>query len=69
MYGNSFVACVEFGKKVKAKTIVTGGESFDPKSKHFTDQAQMYIDGNFKDVLFYKEDVMKNVERQYHPGE
>jgi acyl-homoserine lactone acylase PvdQ len=69
MYGNSFVACVEFGKKVKAKTIVTGGESFDPKSKHFTDQAQMYIDGNFKDVLYYKEDVMKNVERQYHPGE
>jgi len=69
MYGNSFVACIEFGNKIKAKSIVTGGESFDPKSKHYTDQAQMYIDGNFKDVLFYKEDVMKNVERSYHPGE
>jgi len=68
-YGNSFVACVEFGKKVKAKTIVTGGQSFDPKSKHYTDQAQMYIDGTFKDVFFYKEDVLKNVERKYHPGE
>jgi acyl-homoserine lactone acylase PvdQ len=68
-YGNSFVACIEFGKKVKAKSIVTGGESFDPNSKHFTDQAQGYIDGNFKDVLFYKEDVMKNMEKQYHPGE
>jgi acyl-homoserine-lactone acylase len=67
--GNSFIACVEFGKRVKAKSIITGGQSFDPSSKHFTDQAQMYIDGNFKDVLFYKEDVLKHVERKYHPGE
>jgi acyl-homoserine-lactone acylase len=67
--GNSFVACVEFGKKLKAKSIITGGQSFDPSSKHFTDQAQMYIDGNFKDVLFYKEDVMKHTVRKYHPGE
>jgi acyl-homoserine-lactone acylase len=67
--GNSFIACVEFGKKVKAKSIITGGQSFDPSSKHFTDQAEMYIDGNFKDVLFYKEDVLKHVERKYHPGE
>jgi acyl-homoserine lactone acylase PvdQ len=67
--GNSFIACVEFGKKVKAKSIITGGQSFDPSSKHFIDQAQMFLDGNFKDVLFYKEDVMKHVERKYHPGE
>jgi acyl-homoserine lactone acylase PvdQ len=67
--GNSFVACIEFGKKVKAKSIVTGGQSFDPASKHYADQAEMFINGNFKDVLFYKEDVLKNVERKYHPGE
>ena len=67
--GNSFVACVEFGKKIKAKSIVTGGQSFDPSSKHYTDQAQMFIDGNFKDIFFYKEDVLKHVERTYHPGD
>jgi acyl-homoserine-lactone acylase len=67
--GNSFIACVEFGKKLKAKSIITGGQSFDPSSKHFTDQAQMFIDGDFKNVLFYKEDVLKHVERRYHPGE
>ena len=66
--GNSFVAAVEFGKKVKAKSIVTGGEATDPSSKHFLDQSQMYIDGKFKDVLFYKEDVLQHVERKYHPG-
>ncbi|WP_163364918.1 penicillin acylase family protein, partial [Escherichia coli] len=36
--GNSFIAIVEFGPKVKAKTIVTGGHSNNPKSPHFTDQ-------------------------------
>jgi acyl-homoserine-lactone acylase len=66
--GNSFVAVVEFGKKVTAKSIVTGGGSFQPGSKHFLDQAQMYIDGKFKDVFFYKEDIEKNAERTYHPG-
>ena len=29
----------------------------------------MYSTGEFKDVLFYKEDVLKHVERKYHPGE
>jgi len=66
--GNSFVAAVEFGKKVKAKTIVTGGESSDPASPHFSDQATMYLFGVFKDVLFYKEDVLKDVEKKYSPG-
>ena len=66
--GNSFIAVVEFGKRVKAKSLITGGQSFDPRSKHFTDQAQMYSDGKFKDILFYKADVLKNTERTYHPG-
>jgi len=66
--GNSFVAAVEFGKKVKAKSIVTGGEGMDPTSKHFLDQTEGYLTGKFKDVLFYKEDVLKNVERRYKPG-
>lgn len=66
--GNSFIACVEFGKRLKAKSIITGGQSFDPSSKHFTDQAQMFIKGNFKDVLFYKEDVLKYAVKKYHPG-
>lgn len=66
--GNSFVAVVEFGKKVRAKSIVTGGESSTPSSPHFTDQANMYTKGEFKDVLFYKEDVRRSAEKTYHPG-
>ncbi len=67
--GNSFVAVVEFGPRIKAKSIVTGGSSADASSKHFNDQGLMYSKGQFKDVLFYREDVEKNVERKYHPGE
>ena len=66
--GNSFVACVEFGKKIKAKTVITGGQSFDPKSPHYTDQAERYIHGDFKDVFFYRPDVLQHAVRQYHPG-
>jgi acyl-homoserine-lactone acylase len=65
--GNSFIAAIEFGPTVKAKTIITGGQSFNPQSKHFTDQAAGYINGKFKDVLFYKADVLKHAERKYHP--
>ena len=67
--GNSFICAVEFGKRITAKSLLAGGESGDPSSPHFTDQAEMYTKGRFKDVLFYKEDVLKHAERTYHPGE
>jgi acyl-homoserine-lactone acylase len=66
--GNSFVAVVEFGPRLRAKSILAGGESADPASKHFNDQAEMYSKGQFKDVLFYKADIEKFLERKYHPG-
>ncbi|MES2330893.1 MAG: penicillin acylase family protein [Bacteroidota bacterium] len=67
--GNSFICAIEFGKKIKAKSLLAGGESGDSNSKHFSDQAEMYTKGKFKDVLFYKEDVVKKAEKTYHPGD
>jgi len=66
--GNSFVAVVEFGAKVKAKSIVTGGQSSNPNSPHFFDQAKMYTEGKFKDVLFYPEEYQQGANRTYQPG-
>ena len=66
--GNSFVAVVEFGEKVKAKSILAGGQSGDPNSPHFYDQAQPYIDVDFKDVAYYKEDVEARAKETYKPG-
>ena len=66
--GNSFVAVVEFGDKVKAKSLLAGGQSGDPTSQHFYDQAQRYAQGKFKDVAYYKEDVLKRAVERYQPG-
>ncbi len=67
--GNSFVAVVEFGDNVRAKTLLAGGQSGDPDSPHFDDQAQRYVDGDFKDAAYYREDVDRRTVREYHPGE
>ena len=66
--GNSFVCAVEFGPRIKAKSVLAGGVSGDVNSKHFKDQAKNYSEGKFKDILFYKEDVLKHAERKYQPG-
>ncbi|MCD6347954.1 MAG: acylase [Bacteroidales bacterium] len=66
--GNSFIAVVEFGDKVKAKSLLAGGNSGDPDNPHFDDQALMYTKGQFKDVRYYREDVEDNAEQTYHPG-
>ena len=67
--GNSFVAVVEFGDKVKAKSMLAGGQSGDPASPHFDDQAQRYADREFKDVAYYREDVERRATSTYHPGD
>ncbi|MBT8180293.1 MAG: penicillin acylase family protein, partial [Eudoraea sp.] len=66
--GNSFVAVVEFGPKVKAKTILAGGQSGDPESPHFDDQAIPYAKMQFKEAAYYKEDVLKRAKISYKPG-
>jgi acyl-homoserine-lactone acylase len=65
--GNSFVCAVEFGPSVRAKAIMSGGASGDPASPHFTDQARMFVQGEFRDVLFSARDVMAHAERNYQP--
>jgi acyl-homoserine-lactone acylase len=67
-YGNSFVAVVEFGPRVRARSVLAGGVSGDPRSPHFADQAAMYARGAFKDVAFHREDVERQRVRAYHPG-
>ncbi|MEM1142416.1 MAG: acylase [Pseudomonadota bacterium] len=67
--GNSFVAVVEIGDKVRAKTVLAGGQSGDPNSPHFDDQVTRYLTKDFKNVAFYRDDVLARAERTYHPGE
>jgi acyl-homoserine-lactone acylase len=67
--GNSFVAVVEFGDKVRARSILVGGQSNDPDSPHFDDQAPLYVEQEFKDVAYYREDVDRRARDRYRPGQ
>lgn len=67
--GNSFVAVVEFGPRVKALAVTAGGESGSPKSTHFNDEATRYAKGDLREVYFYKDQLKDHTERTYHPGE
>ena len=67
--GNSFVAVVEFGPRISARSVVAGGQSSRPSTAHFTDQAGLYCNGQFKEVRFYPEDVKAHAEKTYYPGQ
>lgn len=67
--GNSFVAVVEFGDSVRARAVSAGGESGDPRSPHFNDQAVRYSTGNLREVYFYPSQLQGHMERVYRPGE
>jgi acyl-homoserine-lactone acylase len=67
--GNSFVAVVEFGPRVKALAVTAGGESGDPASPHFNDQARRYAAGDLRRVYFYPDELAGHVERSYRPGQ
>jgi acyl-homoserine lactone acylase PvdQ len=67
--GNSFVAVVEFADRVRALAVTAGGESGDPDSAHFNDQAERYATGDLREVYFYPEQLRGHTERKYQPGE
>lgn len=67
--GNSFVAVVEFGDRLKARAVVSGGQHSDPTSPHFTDQAPLFCKGQFREVFYYPEEVERNMEKRYRPGQ
>lgn len=67
--GNSFVAAVEFGPRVRAVAVSAGGESGDPASPHFADQAIRYARGLLRQVYFWPDELKGHIAGVYHPGE
>lgn len=67
--GNSYTALVELGPRIKTKSVVTFGQSANPASPHYFDQAPLYVAGKMKEAWYYKEDVIRHSVKSYHPGE
>jgi acyl-homoserine-lactone acylase len=67
--GNSFVAIVEFGSRVRARAITAGGESGHPDSPHFNDEALRYASGALREVYFWPDQLNGHTKRVYRPGE
>jgi len=58
---------VEFGDSVRARAVTAGGESGQPGSKHFNDEAERYAGGALREVYFYRSQLTGHTEREYHP--
>jgi acyl-homoserine-lactone acylase len=61
--GDSFIAVVEFGPSVRAKVLLTYGNSSDPKSPHFGDQLALSAKKELRDAWLTRRDVEQHLER------
>lgn len=62
--GNSFVAAVEFGDRVRAAGILGPGNATEARTGHHGDQLGLHAEGAFRDILFYREDVEAGAKRR-----
>jgi acyl-homoserine-lactone acylase len=65
--GDTYISVVEFGKKPEARSLLVFGQSADPKSPHFFDQADLYSTQQFKPAWFQRSDIKRHQERAYRP--
>jgi acyl-homoserine lactone acylase PvdQ len=68
-HGNSFMKVIEFGPVVRGRSLLVFGQSGDPDSPHFFDQAALYSDRTFKPAWFTREEVEANAVETYTPAE
>jgi acyl-homoserine lactone acylase PvdQ len=66
--GHTWVGVVEFGPRPTARSVVPFGQSADPTSPHWFDQAALYVKAEFKQAWFWREDVERQARRTYRPG-
>jgi acyl-homoserine lactone acylase PvdQ len=67
--GHTWVSVAEFGDRIESRSVVTFGQSADPESPHWFDQAPLYARGELREAWFAEEAVRAATRRSYRPGE
>jgi acyl-homoserine-lactone acylase len=68
--GDAWILAVEFGREgPRAYSVLAYGQSDDPDSPHFADQAAMFARGELKRVAFTEAEIARDLVRRYRPGE
>jgi len=60
--GDTWQAVIEFGDKVKAKVLMSYGNSTQPGSPHYGDQLELFSKKEMRDCYYYREDVEQHVK-------
>lgn len=66
--GDGWISAVEFGDVPRAYTILAYGQSTKKDSPHSTDQLTIFSNNEMTPVAFTREDVEKQLIREYRPG-
>ncbi len=68
-HGDTYTMFASFGKNgvEKISALQPLGNSLNPKSKHYTDQMEMFTKQEMRPLSLKKEDVLKRAESVYHP--
>ena len=61
--GDSWVGVIEFGEKVKAKVLLSYGNSTEKDSPHNGDQLELFAKKELRDAWFTKEEVEAHTEK------
>jgi acyl-homoserine lactone acylase PvdQ len=67
--GLTYLSVVEFGDKPRAGSVLQFGQSNDPNSPHFMDQAKLVSERKLKPVLFDWDEIKQTAKASYHPGQ
>ncbi|MCH9695754.1 MAG: penicillin acylase family protein [Gammaproteobacteria bacterium] len=67
-HGHSYVGVMEFGENVEARSVMPFGQSRNPDSPHYFDQAPLYSIGELKPAWFSVDHIRQNASKKYHPG-
>jgi len=70
-HGESFIQLVQYDENgvVRIESVTPFGSSNREDSQHYTDQMEMYVNREFKQMSLDRKVILENAVHSYHPGE